>query len=63
MFKCPECGNTDKFNLNVIAKVTYDQPSDFIEELNIEEWVEDGFCQCDQCDYKDNFVEFKTKGD
>lgn len=60
MFKCPECGSTDRFDLNVISRATYDQTYDSIEELLFEDWLDNGYVCCEACGYDGNFDEFQV---
>jgi uncharacterized Zn finger protein len=60
MFKCPECGSTDRFKLDVIADAVYDQTYDSIEELWFADWSYDGCVHCEECGYDGDFDEFQV---
>ena len=60
MFKCPECGNIDRFKLEVIADAVYDQTYDSIEELFFADWLDNGYVHCEECGYDGQFGEFQA---
>lgn len=60
MFKCPECGNTDRFKLKVIADAVYDQTYDSIAELFVTDWTFIDYVHCEECGYNGEFDEFQV---
>lgn len=59
MFKCPKCGNTDRFKLYVVAETVYDQTHNSIEELFFVDWLYDDCVHCEECGYDGDFYEMK----
>lgn len=58
-WKCPECGNKDKFTISVTA--TADVTDEGIEDGFDYEWDNDSFARCSKCGRSGSVLEFKKR--
>lgn len=58
--RCPNCGSTDKFDIEVSGFSTFSGNEDFIEEGDEYNYSPLSHCRCVACGYADSVVDFRT---
>lgn len=64
MLKCPECGNTKKFIVDVVGIALYDQEEESFGAVDSVDFnTESGWIYCRECHYQSSLDLFEEEGD
>ena len=63
--RCPKCGSYDAFNILITTQMRFtDEGEDFLNDKgSAQEWDDDSWCRCCECDWDGKVKDFKEKED
>ena len=61
--KCPNCGSLEPFRIEVSTVLRFtDEGEDFLNDKGADqEWQDDSYCECVECDFAGKVADFKTE--
>lgn len=62
VYKCPKCGDTDKFFIAAVSDVEVEGETGYVEDHEGFMWDGDSTCICSNCFYEGKEREFNQEG-